>query len=102
MKEIRNYEVVVNEGKAKCALIINEDENVLSLLENQNLEYSVDFTNGSILVFTFNSNEPLMVFQNANTDLLRFAFKSNGIPLGVGTVFTNPPQIIYETYISMR
>lgn len=100
MKEIKNYEVVINEGNAKCALIVNEEEEILNLIKDKELNYEVDFNDPQIIIFE--GEKKIMVFKNTNSDLLRFAYKSNGVPLAIGTVETNPPQILYETYLLLK
>lgn len=102
MQEIGNYEVVINEGNARVAIIINEEENVLELIKDKTLEYFVNFENEKIYIFIEQSETPLLVFKNANKELLKYAYKSNGIPLVIGTVKTAEPIIIYETYVMLR
>ena len=102
MQEIGNYEVIINEGNARVALVINEEENAIGLIKDKNLEYFVNFENEKIYVYVEKSEVPLLVFKNANKDLLRYAYKSNGVPLVIGTVKTEEPQILYETYMALR
>lgn len=102
MKEIKNYEVIINESNARVALVINEEENVLSLLEKKNLEYVVDFKSDKINIYNGKNTVPIIIFNNANKELLRYAYKSNGIPLVIGTLKNEVPHIIYETYVVLR
>lgn len=102
MKEIKNYEVAINESNARAAFIVNENENILETIKDKTLEYIVDFKAQKVNIYIKDNNEPVFVFINANEDVLRYAYKSNGIPLAIGTITTKEPQIVYETYVECK
>ncbi len=72
-QKIQNYKLVIDQENYYFGFLLKHNEYDLSLLNNTNLEYSINHKNNTIQIF---HNTLLLTFENIPKDMIYFAFKS--------------------------
>lgn len=78
---IRNYEVMINEQNASCGLFVDIQQYNLSQFIDQELQYSVDYSNHKVIV---SNGKDTITFINADKQMLYYVIKSLALVILVG------------------